>query len=93
MFPKKYPISVKPTTHNTAPITLYVMKIEYPIRPIPATKGANVLTIGTKRAITIVLEPYLVKKSSVFWIAESLIIRLPKILAVTNLVPKVFPIV
>ncbi len=30
---------------------------------MPATNGANVLTIGTKRAMIIVLGPYLSKKA------------------------------
>ena len=58
IFPNKYPAKQIPTTHKNAPTTLYVRNVLYDILPIPATKGAKVLTIGTKRAITIVFEPY-----------------------------------
>ncbi len=46
-------------THATAPITLKDRKRRYCILPMPATNGANVRTIGMKRAMMIVLPPYL----------------------------------
>lgn len=41
----------------TPPITLYVRKVRYFILPAPATMGAKVRTIGTKRARTMALGP------------------------------------
>lgn len=40
------------THHKTAPTTLYSPNLPYGMLPTPATKGANVRTMGTKRAST-----------------------------------------
>ena len=63
--PKKYPSKVKPNTQANPPMMLKRKKVKYFMFPIPATKGAKVLTIGTNRAITIALDPCLLKKSCV----------------------------
>ena len=46
-------------------MTLKLRNVRRDILPMPATTGANVRTIGTKRASTIVLAPCWSKKSSV----------------------------
>ena len=46
-------------TQNVAPKKPYNKYTGYDIRPAPATKGATVRTIGTKRAKITILEPYL----------------------------------
>ncbi len=48
------------------PMTLYVMNVRYLMRPAPATMGAKVRTMGTKRARTIALGPYFSMKSWAF---------------------------
>ena len=58
ILPKKKPAMQHVKTHKIPPKKLYVTKCLVSIFPIPATKGAKVLTIGTNRAITIVLAPY-----------------------------------
>src|SRR5215212_2415992 len=45
------------------PATLYIRNFGYGISVAPTTSGANVRTIGTKRARTTVLTPYLSKNS------------------------------
>ncbi len=50
----------------TPPTTLYVRKVRYFMRPAPATMGAKVRTMGTKRARTIALGPYLSMNSCAF---------------------------
>ncbi|CAM5377832.1 hypothetical protein STENM327S_05102 [Streptomyces tendae] len=50
----------------TPPITLYVRKVRYFMRPAPATMGAKVRTMGTKRARTIALGPYSSMNSCAF---------------------------
>ena len=55
--PTKKPRKVKIHTHAIPPMTLNERKCLYVILPIPATKGANVRTIGTKRARIIVFPP------------------------------------
>ncbi len=64
-FPKKYPRNVRPNTHANPPMILNRKNVKYFILPSPATKGANVLTIGTNRAITIAFDQCLLKKSCV----------------------------
>jgi hypothetical protein len=55
--PKEWPATRKQSTQVSAPVTFQVTKWRYDMRPIPATKGAKVRTIGTKRARKIVLPP------------------------------------
>jgi hypothetical protein len=57
MFPNQNPARTQIDTHAALPETLYRRKRRYGMLPMPATNGANVLTIGTKRAIKIVLPP------------------------------------
>jgi tRNA(His) 5'-end guanylyltransferase len=64
--PKKYPASVRGTIHKNAHMILYAMNDLYGISLTPATKGAIVLTIGTKRAITILFFPCFSKNFLVF---------------------------
>ena len=45
---------------------LYVTNVRYRMVPTPATIGANVRTMGMKRASTMVLGPYLSKKPCAF---------------------------
>ena len=56
--PRKNPPSVVLSTQPTPPITLNARNRRYAIRPTPATVGAKVRMIGTKRAMTIVFAPY-----------------------------------
>eukprot|EP00879_Flechtneria_rotunda_P020938 GHRR01022047.1.p1 GENE.GHRR01022047.1~~GHRR01022047.1.p1 ORF type:complete len:131 (-),score=18.75 GHRR01022047.1:475-867(-) len=57
--PKKYPAPRNSSVHSSAPPTLYMANLLYDMLPMPATNGANVRTMGTKRASTTVLPPYL----------------------------------
>lgn len=59
-------MTVMPTPQATPPTMLYVRNVRYFIRPAPATMGANVRTIGTKRARTIALGPYFSMNSWAF---------------------------
>ena len=54
ILPKKNPRILIIDVRRNTPVTLNGAKLEYFIIPTPATKGANVRTIGTKRAKTIV---------------------------------------
>ena len=58
ILPKKYPAKRKIVTQAIPPIILKLKNFPYFIAPMPATKGANVLTIGTNLARIIVLAPY-----------------------------------
>ena len=53
----KYPAKQKAFTQRMFPTKLKEKNRIYFIVPTPATKGANVLKIGIKRAIIIVLPP------------------------------------
>ncbi len=57
--PRNQPAGRINPTQATAPTTLKNMNRERFIAPMPATKGANVRMIGTKRAMMIVAPPCL----------------------------------
>lgn len=55
--PIKYPVKTMTDDQTNPPIILYAKNLLYFISPTPASVGASVLMIGTKRAIKIVLFP------------------------------------
>jgi hypothetical protein len=57
LLPRTYPRNIKLTTQANEPTTLYKLNLALSIFTIPATIGANVRTIGKKRAITIAKPP------------------------------------
>lgn len=57
LLPSRYPAKVKIKIHITLPTMQKNKNRLYAILPKPATKGANVLTIGMNRARITVLPP------------------------------------
>jgi hypothetical protein len=56
--PNAAPATVSDPTHSAAPAQLNAVKVGHGMRATPATNGANVRTIGTKRASTTVRGPW-----------------------------------
>jgi hypothetical protein len=56
--PNSAPATVRLTPHSTAPPALYAEKDPYGMAATPATKGAKVRTMGTKRARTTARPPW-----------------------------------
>ena len=61
VLPRTKPSMVTPTDHRSPPSTLKVVNVRRSMRPTPAMGLANVRTTGMKRAMTMVLGPYLAK--------------------------------